>query len=184
MSDKPVKSICVFCGSSTTVDKKYKDVTTTLGERFAKEDWTLVYGGAQVGLMGVIADAALAKGGQVVGVIPAFLKSREIAHSRLSMLHITETLHERQQKMADLADGFIILPGALGTLAEFFEALTWKDVGLHNKPIAVLNAYGFWDGLLGSIENCVEEGFLRQEDKDLFKVFDNVETLCTFFKAG
>ena len=137
-----VGNLCVFCGSSTAVARGYLDLAAQAGALIARCGMGLVYGGSRIGLMGAMADAALAEGGRVVGVIPRFLKTKEVAHTGLSELHMTETMHERQVGMAERADAFLVLPGGYGTLAEFFEVLTWKQLGLHDKPIAVLNGSG------------------------------------------
>lgn len=172
-----LKNICVYCASSNNVDPKYKQLAGELGTLLAQNNRTLVYGGGHVGLMGACADAALNNGGKVIGVIPQSLKDREIAHQSLTKLHITNTMQERQQKMADLSDAFIMLPGGLGTLAEFFEIITWKHLSLHDKPIFVINAFGYWDHLLTMLAKAGDEGFLYEETSQLFEVFKNLDDL-------
>lgn len=179
----PVQSLCVFCASSSNIDQKYKELSQQIGKVTAQNGLRLVYGGAQGGLMGMMADAALAQGGEVVGVMPDILVGQERAHKGLSFLHITTDMHERQQKMADLADMFLILPGGMGTLAEFFEIVTWKAIGLHQKPIFVLNAFGFWDHLLETLENCKEQGFLHHDPASLFTVFDDFTEFQSFLAS-
>lgn len=170
----------MFCASSSAVDQKYMDLAAALGGLIAARGLRLVYGGAQSGLMGAAADSALAAGGEVTGVMPEILSGRERAHKTLTTLHITKDMHERQQKMADLSDAFIVLPGGTGTLAEFFEILTWKQIGVHGKPIAVLNAYNFWTPLLDMLSHCGTEGFLHQNPEDFFTVCDDLEAIRTF----
>ena len=159
------------------------DLASRLGGFLATQGMRVVYGGAQGGLMGAVADAALDKGGEVIGVLPEILSDRERAHKGLSALHITKDLHERQQKMAALADAFVVLPGGTGTLAEFFEILTWKQIGLHEKPIILANIYGFWGGLLDALDHGFEEGFLYQPLKDVIEIFDTMDDLEGFFSA-
>lgn len=138
-----IKNICVFCGSSTIVDGKYLRAARDVGVMLAQNGYGVVYGGGNIGLMGAAADAALEAGGKVIGVIPKFLRDKEVAHKGLTELHLTETMHERQVGMAERSDAFVVLPGGLGTLAEFFEVLTWKQLGLHDKPIMLVNDFGY-----------------------------------------
>lgn len=180
--DQKIKKLCVFCGSSSGVDEIYKSAARNLGALCAAQNWTLVFGGGHVGLMGIMADAALAGGGEVEGVIPKFLQDKEVAHDGLSKLHVTETMHERQNMMAQLADAFVILPGGLGTLAEFFEVLTWKQLGLHDKPIIVVNAGGYWDSLQQMTDHMRRQGFIRADDKALFDIIENIAALEGFFQ--
>lgn len=175
MSD--LQNICVYCASSGSVDPKYKALATDVGGMIADAGKRLVYGGGHVGLMGAAADAALEKGGEVIGVIPQSLKDREVAHNGLTELHTTNTMQERQQMMADLSDAFIMLPGGLGTLAEFFEIITWRHLGLHDKPVLVLNAYGYWDLLFDMLNKAQSEQFLYKEPSALFSVYDSVDDI-------
>lgn len=172
-----LKNICVYCASSNSVDPKYKTLASDLGAFLGQENRSLVYGGGHVGLMGACADGALDQGGEVVGVIPQYLKDREVAHLGLSELYITETMQERQQKMADLSDAFVMLPGGLGTLAEFFEIITWKHLSLHDKPVFVVNAFGYWDHLLAMLAKAGDEKFLYEDTSKLFQVFDGLDAL-------
>jgi len=172
MSD--INSICVYCASSNAVDPTYKILAQEVGGMIATSNRKLVYGGGHVGLMGAAADAALDAGGEVIGVIPQCLKDREVAHMGLSELHITKTMQERQQKMADLSDAFIVLPGGLGTLAEFFEIITWRHLGIHDKPVFVLNAFGYWDLLLEMLDKAGEEKFLYKDMAALFTVINGL----------
>jgi uncharacterized protein (TIGR00730 family) len=171
------KSLCVFCGSSTAVAQDYLDLATQAGRMIARQNFTLVYGGSRIGLMGALADAALVEGGRVIGVIPGFLRTKEVVHTGLTELHLTETMHERQVGMAQRADAFMVLPGGYGTLAEFFEVLTWKQLGLHAKPVALLNGFEYWDSLIELTRRGAEEKFLRPGDEGLYTVLDNIENL-------
>lgn len=159
--------ICVFCGSSGGRRPDYLSAARALGELLARRGITLVYGGGNIGLMGVVADAALAAGGQVIGVIPEALQRRELAHPGLTELHITQTMHERKDLMAELADGFIALPGGLGTFEEFLEILTWAQLGIHHKPCGLLNIAGYYDPLITLIDHAVQERFIRPEHRGL-----------------
>ncbi len=178
-----VQSVCVFCASSDAAPQKYKDLAASLGTLIAERGLRLVYGGAQSGLMGAAANSALAAGGEVIGVMPEILSGRERAHKNLTKLTITKDMHERQQTMASLADAFVILPGGMGTLAEFFEILTWKQIGLHQKPIILVNMFGFWDPLLATINSCLKDGFLHENPETLFSICDNMEDVQGVFSA-
>ncbi len=160
-----MRSICVFCGSSFGNHPAYRELAQVTGEAIACLDLRLVYGGGRVGLMGVIADAALAAGGTVIGVIPASLVEREVEHSGLSELHVTETMHERKALMADLSDGFLALPGGYGSLDELCEILTWAQLGFHAKPVALLGTLGFWHSLLAAFDHAVATGFLSPDHR-------------------
>lgn len=155
-----MQSICVFCGSSFGNQPAYRELAQVTGEVIARRGLRLVYGGGQVGLMGVVADAALAAGGTVIGVIPASLVEREVQHTGLTNLHVTGTMHERKALMADLSDGFLALPGGFGTLDELCEILTWGQLGIHAKPVALLGTLGFWQPLLAAFDHTAEAGFL------------------------
>ena len=155
--------ICVFCGSSTGYRAEYAAAARALALALVERGIGIVYGGGSVGLMGVLADTALEAGGEVVGVIPRPLASRELAHSALTQLYLVASMHERKALMASLADGFIALPGGLGTLEETTEILTWAQLGIHDKPVGVINVSGYYDGLRGLLAHGVEEGFIRKE---------------------
>jgi uncharacterized protein (TIGR00730 family) len=155
--------ICVFCGSSRGVDACYENAAVAMGGELAARNIDLVFGGGRVGLMGALADAVLEAGGKAIGVIPRALVEREIGHRGLTELLMVETMHERKTKMAELADGFIALPGGAGTLEEIFEQWTWAQLGIHLKPCAFLNVNGYYDPLLAMIEKMVREGFLRPD---------------------
>lgn len=171
--------ICVYCGSSAGNDEAYGLAAESLGRIIAQKGMTLVYGGAKVGNMGRIADAALAEGGTVVGVIPRALVDKEIAHTGLSDLHVVTSMHERKAKMAALSDGFIAMPGGLGTLEELFEMLTWSQLGFHQKPCGLLNVRGYYNELLRFLEKAVAEGFIRKQHEALFLQDQDPETLLT-----
>jgi uncharacterized protein (TIGR00730 family) len=156
-----LRTLCVFSGSSMGADPAYGTLAAALGEAAVARRLRIVYGGAHVGLMGAVADAALAAGGEVVGVIPEHMVEHEVAHRGLTELHVVSSMHERKALMADLSDGFMALPGGLGTTEELTEILTWAQLGLHHKPIALLDCRGFFAGLLGFLDHALQEGFVR-----------------------
>jgi len=164
-----IASLCVFCGSSTPPDPRYRDTARALGTLVAGRGIDLVYGGGSVGLMGEIADAALAAGGRVLGVIPTGLFSREVAHTALTELHEVGSMHERKQLMYDLSDGFVALPGGLGTLEELAEVTTWSQLGLHAKPVVLLDVDGFWDPLVAQLDKMVAVGLLKPANRELIQ---------------
>ncbi|MEG1590069.1 TIGR00730 family Rossman fold protein [Chryseobacterium sp.] len=177
-----MKSITVFCGSSFGSDEIYKEQATLLGQTLAKENIQLIYGGANVGLMGAVADGVLEKGGKAIGVLPHFLQSKEIAHNNLTELILVETMHERKTKMNELCDGVIVLPGGYGTLEEFFEMITWAQLGLHKKPIAILNIDGFYDDLIKLVQTMVDKGFLKHINQEMLLVSDSIDQLLEKMK--
>lgn len=156
-----MKYVCVFCGSSMGVQPAYQQAAVAMGKALARRELGLVYGGGNVGLMSTIADATLAAGGEVIGVIPDFLVAKEIAHTGLTQLHIVNSMHERKTMMAQLSDAFVALPGGYGTLEEFCEILTWAQLGLHQKPFGLLNVNGYYSSLLKFFDQAVTEEFLR-----------------------
>jgi len=162
-----MKSICVYCGANFNGDPILRAAITALAQVFTDQEIRLIYGGGSVGVMGLIADDVLERKGLVTGVIPQFLLDLEVGHKEVTELIVTENMHQRKQKMADLADGFIILPGGFGTLEEFFEVLTWLQLGLHNKAIGVLNIGGYYDHLFAQLDVMVEHRFLKQHNRDL-----------------
>lgn len=172
-----MKRICVFCGSSHGANGLYTEAAQQMGAALAQRGLTLVYGGGHVGLMGVVADAVLAGGGAVTGVIPQALMDKELAHPSLTELHVTGSMHERKAKMAELADGFIALPGGFGTYDEFCEIVTWAQLGFHRKPVGLLNIAGFYDGLLAFFNHATAEGFIREQHRDMIQVRDDVNRL-------
>lgn len=177
-----MRRICVFCGSSTGRDPVYAEQAAATGKLLAERGLGLVYGGAMVGTMGVIADAALAAGGEVIGVIPEHLADVEVAHRGLTELHITKDMHQRKAKMAELADGFLALPGGAGTLEEFAEIWTWAQLGLHSKPLGLVDVAGFYRPMREYANHMVAEGFLRQEHRDLLFVDPDPAVLLDSFE--
>lgn len=165
--NKPMKSICVYCGSNFGDRTSYLEAAQNLGVELAKREITLVYGGGNVGLMGAVADSVLATGGKVIGVMPQALVDKEVAHTGLSDLRVVSSMHERKSLMADLADAFIALPGGLGTLEEFCEIATWTQLGFHQKACGLLNIEGFYDGLLSFLDHATGEGFIRSEHRKI-----------------
>lgn len=172
-----LKAIAVFCGSSEGNDTKIISEAKALGRTLANEQITLVYGAAKIGIMGNIAQSSLDHHGKVIGVIPEFLKMKEVVHLGLSELITTENMHERKLKMHEISDGFITLPGGFGTFEELFEIITWAQLGLHQKPIGLLNINGFYDDLISMLETMVSKGFLKLDNLELLIVDNNVDRL-------
>ena len=160
-------SICIFCGANFNGDPFLRQAAEQLVEVMYNRNISLVFGGGKVGMMGILADAMIGSGGKTIGVIPQFLMDKEVGHTGLAELHIVDTMHQRKQLMNDLCDGIIMLPGGFGTLEEFFEVLTWLQLGLHNKPIGVLNINGFYDFLLKQMDVMVEQQFLKPANRKL-----------------
>lgn len=183
LSPSRLRAVCVFCGSHPGRDPRYAAEARRFGELLAKHDIGLVYGGGAVGLMGAVADGALAHGGRVVGVIPTFLLRAEVGHERLSELIVVETMHERKMTMFERADAFVVLPGGIGTLEELFEVLSWRTLALHAKPMVVIEADGYWDPLKDLIERCVSHGFARPALKDHIRFVDAVEEVLPALAA-
>ena len=177
-----MKSITVFCGSSFGTEEIYKEQALLLGQTLAKQNIKLIYGGANVGLMGAVADGVLNAGGEAIGVLPDFLRSKEIAHLGLTELILVKSMHERKTKMNDLCEGVIALPGGFGTLEELFEMLTWAQLGLHKKPIAILNINGFYDSLIELTKTMVEKGLLKDVNQKMLLVSDNIDDLLNQMK--
>jgi len=172
-----MKSLCVFCGSATGTTPKYVEMARKLGEWLAKNDITLVYGGATIGVMGAVADGVMNGGGKVIGVIPQSLVDYEIAHPGLTELHIVSGMHERKAMMYNLSDAFVSLPGGMGTLDEMFEILTWAQLKYHNKPCYLFNFDGFFDSLLAYLHHAHNEGFIKGEHMKLLKEIKKIEEL-------
>lgn len=172
-----MKSICVYCGANFNGDPALLTLIENLASVLVNKNIDLVYGGGSVGVMGLIANAVLEKGGKVTGVIPQFLLDKEVEHTGLTTMIVTENMHQRKQKMADLSDGFIILPGGFGTMEEFFEVLTWLQLGLHGKAIGVLNFDGFYNHLFAQLDIMVERKFLKPANRELVLEADDAETL-------
>jgi len=172
-----IRSVCVFCGSSHGFAPEYAATAKEMGRAIAARGWTLVYGGGNVGLMGVVADAALAVGGKVIGVIPEALLARELGHLGLTELRVVNTMHERKAMMADLSDAFIALPGGIGTFEEFFEVLTWAQLGIHHKPCGLVNTRGYYQPVMDLLENSVKEGFLKADHQKMVLTSGQAEDL-------
>lgn len=172
-----MKSICVFCGSSICVAESYRQAAARLGTAVAERGVRLVYGGGRIGLMGIVADAALAVNGTVIGVIPEFLRGLEVAHTGLTELRVVATMHERKRAMFELADAFVVLPGGLGTLDETIEIITWRQLGLHDKPVVLFDVGGFWQPLRKLVGAIVDEGFAHPEHAGLFVMASSIEEI-------
>lgn len=177
-----VMKVAVYCGSHQGKRPTYMETATKLGRALAKQGHQLVYGGSNVGLMGAMANEAITSGAYVIGVMPEHLSKREVAHSGLSEIHLVESMHVRKKMMADLADAYIAMPGGCGTLDEYFEIFTWAQIGLHEKPVILLNVDGFYDALLQHFERMIEDGFVREEHREILKVANSVEELQDLLK--
>lgn len=178
-----MKSICVYCGSSSGASEIYAEGARALAQELVKDNIALVYGGGNVGLMGVIASEVIRLGGEATGVIPKALLDKELGHHGLTRLHIVKDMHERKALMAELSDGFIAMPGGIGTLEELFEVLTWSQLGFHYKPIGLLNVAGFYDNLIAFIEHLVSQRFLTAEQALLMMHENNPTALLSRFKS-
>jgi uncharacterized protein (TIGR00730 family) len=175
-------AVCIFCGSSSGDDPRYTEAARQTGVEIARRGWTLVYGGARVGLMGVVANAALGAGGRVVGVMPQFLYDREVGHDGLTSLEIVASLTERKLRMGELSDAFLSLPGGIGTLDELFEAWSWSQVGLQDKPSGLLNVAGYYDPLVALMDRATAAGFVRPKHRQLLAVSGDVAELLEGFR--
>jgi hypothetical protein len=180
---KKPSSICVYCGSSASVAEPYRHAASEVGRLLGERGIRVIYGGGRVGLMGLVADAALAAGGEVTGIIPRHIEELEVAHQTLSELIVVETMHERKRMMVDRAQGFVVLPGGLGTLDETFEILTWKQLSLHHHPVVILNVDGYWDPLIALVRHAAAEGFVRPQHAHLFRVVASVEEVLPALAA-
>lgn len=183
MKAASMKAVCVFCGSNPGNHPDYAAAAEALGQAIAKRGATLVYGGAEVGLMGITADAALAAGGEVIGIIPKALMDKEIGHKGLTRLEAVGSMHERKARMAELSDGFVNLPGGTGTLEEMFEVWTWGQLGFHDKPIGVLNVRGFYDPLMTFLDHQRDEGFVKPGLRDTLLSADEPEALLSAMES-
>ncbi|QCG94026.1 TIGR00730 family Rossman fold protein [Azospirillum sp. TSA2s] len=172
---KSLSSVCVYCGASSRVADVHKEAAHALGDGLARRGIRMVYGGGRVGLMGIAADAAIAAGGEVVGIIPEHIQSAEVEHTGLTELHVVDSMHTRKRMMVERSDAFVILPGGLGTLDEAFEILTWKQLQLHDKPIVIADVDGYWRPLLGLIDHMVAQGFARIDPSALYRVADQID---------
>jgi uncharacterized protein (TIGR00730 family) len=180
---RTLRTVCVYCGSNAGRDPAYAGAARSLGRALVARDLGLVYGGAGVGIMGIVADTVLALGGRVTGVIPEALVRKEVAHSSLTDLRVTSSMHERKMLMAELSDGFVALPGGVGTLEEIFEAWTWAQLGLHAKPCGFLNVAGYFDGLISFLDHAVSEQFVKAPHREMLVVSDDPADLLDRFAA-
>jgi hypothetical protein len=172
-----ISTVCVYCGSSDHVAQKYKLSAQAIGTELARRGLHVIYGGGRVGLMGVVADAALKAGGTVIGIIPEHIREQEVLHKSLTELHIVPDMHTRKRMMVDHSDAFIILPGGFGTLDELFEILTWKKLKLHNDPVFLFNQDGYWDEMIALVKKTIAEGFSQPPDLNLFEAVNSVDEL-------
>lgn len=178
-----IKSVCVFCSSSNKIDKKYFDLAYNFGKLLAKEKVTLVYGGSSVGMMGAVADGCMAADGRSHGVTTDHLHSYELAHEGLNTLEVAPDMHTRKKRMFDLSDGIVVLPGGFGTLDETLEVLTWKQIGLHAKPIVILNFEEYWSSLKSLLGHIIDHRFAMATDGDLFRFVDNMEDVIPLMRS-
>ena len=179
-----VSSLCVYCGASGRVDGSHVEAAAELGRTAAERRVRIVFGGGRVGLMGVLADAALAAGGQVTGIIPEHLEALEVGHAEIGDLRVVDSMHSRKQLMCEVSDAFCVLPGGLGTLDETFEIVTWKQLGLHDKPVVLVNIAGYWDPLLNLITHQADAGYVRDDHLSLFRVVDRVDEVFKTLDAA
>ena len=177
IKNKNIFYLCVYCGASDNCNPIYSDAAVELGQLIGTQKLGLVYGGGRLGLMGLVANATLSHGGRVVGFIPQHLDGREGAHTGLSELYVVDTMHTRKMNMANYADMFVVMPGGFGTLDEFFEIFTWKQLNLHNKPIVLVNINGYWDTLLALIHHIIDEKFAKEDHRHIFQCVNSVEEL-------
>ena len=178
-----VKSVCVYCGASSGTSESFINIAKELGRELAERGIRLVYGGGGIGLMGAVADATMAAGGQVVGIIPQHLERAELGHRGLTELKIVDTMHTRKRMMFDMSDAFVILPGGMGTLDETFEIITWRQLGMHDKPIILINHDSYWEPFLGLVDHVIDNGFARPAARQLFSVVGSVNRLFDLLAA-
>ena len=178
-----IKRLCVYCGSSAGVDASYREAAARLGTLLAESGVELIYGGGRVGLMGVLADAALASGGRVTGIIPRHLHDREVAHPGIGNMIVVASMHERKQRMFELADAFAVLPGGLGTLDETIEMLTWRQLGLHGKPVIIADIAGYWTPLVRLFEHAIVHGFAAASSRELYRVVARIDDVLPALAA-
>lgn len=184
-ADRPrPHAVCVYCGAADGLSGRYKEEAARLGTVLGRHRIDLIYGGGLLGLMGVTADATLAAGGRVTGIIPDHMKAREIDHPGLTELIVVESMHARKRLMVDRSDAFVVLPGGIGTLDETFEILSWRQLGLHDKPIILVNVDGFWEPLLGLLDRIRDEGFVRRDARSLFTLVANVDAVLPALRAA
>jgi len=177
-----IKSLCVYCGSSIQVDDHFKDAARQMGKILAENKIRLVYGGGKAGLMGLIADSVMTNGGEVVGIIPSHIADREIQHLGLTELHVVESMHIRKQMMVDHSDAFLVLPGGVGTLDETCEIITWRQLGIHDKPIVICNIKDYWTPFLTLIDHIIDQGFMRPDDKKTYSVVEQIDDVLNILK--
>lgn len=177
-------AVCVFCGAQNAVPKEHLDIATELGKRLAQAGRTLVYGGGDCGLMGRTANAVLEEKGDVIGVFPRGMRRIEVEHKGLTKMYLVDTMHERKQIMYDHADVFVILPGGCGTLDEMFEVITWKQIGIHDKPVIIFNHNGYWDHLIGLLNHMIDTGFAKPETRKYYTVVSTFEDLLIALGAA
>jgi uncharacterized protein (TIGR00730 family) len=177
-------SLCVYCGSGLGIDSRHLAAARELGRRMAERRMRLVYGGARIGLMGALADAALGAGGEVVGILPGHLDKTELGHRGATELHIVGSMHERKNKMFEMSDAFAVLPGGFGTLDEAFEILTWRKLGLHDKPVFLLDIAGYWRPFLALVDHLVGQGFASPADRRLYAVVSSIEELISAIESA
>lgn len=176
-------SVCVYCGSRKPLNTNLSKLAEKTGQTIAEKNWKLVYGGGKVGMMGIVADAVLQSNGEVIGIIPTALKKAEVAHTGVTELIETPDMHSRKALMEQKSDVFLVLPGGFGTLDEFFEILTWRQLGFHNKPIILINQDGYFDGLILYMENAIRENFIRDENRSLFFITENFDDTFKILKS-
>lgn len=175
--------VAIYCGSQQGARPVYMEMAAKLGNVLAQNRFHIVYGGSKIGLMGAMANEAIAGGAYVIGVMPEHLSKHEIAHTNLSEIHVVESMHARKKMMADLADAFVAMPGGCGTLDEYFEIFTWAQIGLHNKPVILFNIDGYYDALLQHFERMLADGFVRPEQREILKVANSIEELLKLLSA-
>lgn len=174
---KTISNVCVYLGSSGRCDDIYKKATEDFGALMAKADMSLVYGGGRVGLMGILAESVMKNGGRAIGIIPEHISKREVSHDGLTELHVVDSMHTRKQMMVSKSDAFVVMPGGIGTLDELCEVMTWKQLGIHDKPIVICNVGGYWTPFLALIEAVIAGKFMREDDRRLITVVDSIEDI-------
>jgi uncharacterized protein (TIGR00730 family) len=180
---RKIKSVCVYCGTGSNVNQVYKDAAANVGTLLAQEGVRLVYGGGKVGLMGIVSEACFKAGGEVVGIIPEHIQNKEIKNEDLTEVYVVDSMHTRKRMMVDKSEGFIVLPGGFGTLDETFEILTWKYLGLHDKPVVIVNVENFYDPLLKMVDHMVDEGFTPFWQRNLYQVVDDPADALTALRT-
>jgi len=182
--NQKIKSLCVYCGSSGNVDQDFRDAAKDMGVAMAKAGIQLVYGGGHVGLMGIIADGVMNAGGEGIGIIPEHISIKEVQHKGLTELHVVDTMHTRKQMMVDKSDAFLILPGGIGTLDELCEIMTWRQLGIHDKPIIIANIKGYWTPFLNMVDHIIEQGFMRAGDNKLVHVVTSLNDVIPALESA